>query len=130
MLRLTNQAAPCAIANVIGSSLETGRYPSIEFDSTRLEDVQIDTPGVSGNVTVIGNLALHGVVRPISVPMDVSVTPDGEFTARGEFTFNYTDYGIKAPRLLFAFPASHDVTIAFHIRARRPGMMPAPSPMP
>ncbi len=97
------------------------------------------------------------------------MTPDGEFIARGEFTFNYTDYGIEAPRLLFAvvggfgkdqrffasaafaqndkkgfevieqrakppttlfaLPAGHDVTIAFHIRARRPGTMPA-SPTP
>ncbi len=116
--------------NVLSSTLDTSQYPSIEFDSTQLKDVQIVPQGDAGDATVIGNLALHGVTRPISVPVEASLNPDGGFTAWGEFSFNYTDYGIKPPRLLFALPAGKEVKISFRIKARRSGAPPGPTPTP
>lgn len=107
--------------NVIHSALETAKYQTITFESIGLEEVQIDVPGTSGNATVVGKLTLHGVTRVIRVPVDVSMTTDGQFSAGGEIAFNYEDYGIKAPTLLFLLPASKQVTIAFRILAQRPG---------
>jgi polyisoprenoid-binding protein YceI len=107
--------------NVIHSALETAKYQTITFESTSLDSVQIDVPGVSGSATVVGKLTLHGQTRLIRVPIQVSMTTDGQFSAGGEITFNYEDYGIKAPELLFLISASNQVTVAFRILAQRPG---------
>jgi polyisoprenoid-binding protein YceI len=111
---------------VIGSALETARYQQIVFDSVRLEDVQVEVPGVSGSATVVGNLTLHGTTKPMRVPVRVSMSTDGEFSAGGETSFKYTDFGVKVPRLFFALPASDEVTVAFRIIAYRPGAAEAP----
>jgi polyisoprenoid-binding protein YceI len=116
--------------HVVSESLETSQYQSIEFDSTRLEGVEITPQGDGGNAIVVGNLSLHGVTRQIRVPVDASLDPDGGFTAWGEFSFDYTDYGIRPPHLLAALPASKEVKIDFRIKARRPGAPQAPTPSP
>ena len=106
---------------VLSSALETAKYQVIIFDSTGLEDVQIEVPGVSGSATIVGNLTLHGTTRIMRVPVRVSMSTDGEFSAGGEVTFRYTDFGVKVPRLLFAIPAGDEVTVAFRVVAQRPG---------
>lgn len=118
--------------HILGDSLETADYPTIEFDSTALKDVELTPQGDGGNATVLGNLTLHGVTRPIGVPLEASLDPDGGFTAWGEFSVDYTDYGIKPPRLLFALPVGKEVKISFRIKALPPGapMGPTPSPTP
>ena len=105
---------------VLSSALETGKYQVIVFDSTSLEDVQIEVPEISGSATIVGNLTLHGTTRVMRVPVRVSMTTDGEFSAGGEFAFKYTDFGVKVPRLLFAIPAGDEVTVAFRVVAHRP----------
>jgi polyisoprenoid-binding protein YceI len=106
---------------VIHSALETAKYQVIIFESRKFEDVEMEVPGVSGSATVVGNLTLHGTTHTIKVPVRVSMDTDGQFSAGGEITFKYTDYGIKAPRLLFLLAASDQVTISFRVLAQRPG---------
>lgn len=106
--------------NVIHSALETAKYQTIIFESTHLEDIDIEVPGAAGDAMVVGNLMLHGVTRTMRVPVRVSMDTDGEFSAGGELTFNYTDFGIRPPRLLFLLPAGKQVTVSFRILARRP----------
>lgn len=102
---------------VLGTALDTAEYQTISFESTHLENVQIDVPGKMGHVVVAGNLTLHGTTRSILVPADISLNSDGTLSADGEVSFNYTDFGVRAPRLLFALPAGTDVTIHFHVTA-------------
>ena len=90
---------------ILSSSLETARYPTITFNSTRIEKVDVVAPGAMGTATVIGDLTLHGTTRQISVPVNLTMSPDGVFSADGSVTFDYTDYGVKVPRLLFVVPA-------------------------
>jgi polyisoprenoid-binding protein YceI len=113
--------------NVIHSALETANYQTIEFESTGLEDVQVDVPRVSGSATVVGRLTLHGTTKTIRVPVRLSLSTDGQFTASGEFEFRYTDFGISAPRLGFLIPVSDRVTVTFRIVAQVPGS-PAAQP--
>lgn len=103
------------------SALETAKYQVIIFDSTGMEDVQIEVPGVSGSATIVGKLTLHGTTRVMRVPVRVSMTTDGEFSAGGEISFKFTDFGVKVPRMLFAIPAGDEVTVAFRVIAQRPG---------
>jgi polyisoprenoid-binding protein YceI len=106
---------------VLGAALETAKYQMIIFDSTGVEDVKIDAPGVSGSATIVGNLTLHGTTRVMRVPVRVALSTDGQFSADGEVTFRYTDFGVKRPRFLFVAPAGDEVTIAFRVVAQRPG---------
>jgi polyisoprenoid-binding protein YceI len=105
---------------VLGTALDTAEYQTISFESTHLENVQIDVPGKMGHVIVVGNLTLHGTTREIRVPADVSLDSNGMLNGDGEVSFNYTDFGVQVPRLLFALPAGSDVTIHFHVTAERP----------
>jgi polyisoprenoid-binding protein YceI len=105
---------------VLATALDTAEYQTITFESTRLESVQIDAPGKMGHADVVGNLTLHGTTREISVPVDVSLDSDGTLSGDGEVSFNYTDFGVRVPRLLFALPAGKEVTIHFHVIAAPP----------
>ena len=105
---------------VLGDALDTADYQTISFESTRLENVQIDSPGKTGRATVVVNLTLHGTTREIRVPTNVFLASDGTLSGDGVVSFNYTDFGVRVPRLLFALPASSDVTIRFHVSAGRP----------
>jgi polyisoprenoid-binding protein YceI len=114
--------------HVIHSALQTFNYSAISFESTRIEDIKVEAPGALGTATVVGNLALHGVTREMSVPVRLSMSPDGIFDATGEITFDYTDFGISPPSLLF-IPAGKEVTVEFQIRAERlstPTATPSP----
>jgi len=104
--------------NVLSSTLETRLYDKITFESTRIEDIDMDAPTV-GKATIVGNLTLHGTTLSMRVPVNVSISPEGVLTGSGEVTFKYTDFGMKAPRLLFALPASNEVTVKFRVIATR-----------
>jgi len=114
--------------NVIGSALETGQYPGIHFESTGIEDVQVVAPGATGNLTVIGNLTIHGTTRQMRIPVSVSMTPDGILTATGEVTFDYTDFGVKVPRLAFLIPTSKQVTVKYRVLTTAPDTAASPTP--
>jgi polyisoprenoid-binding protein YceI len=105
---------------VLGTALNTAQYQTISFESTHLENVQIDAPGKMGHVIIAGNLTLHGTTAEIRVPADVSLNTDGSLDADGEVSFDYTYFGVRVPRLLFAIPAGKEVTIHFHIVAEQP----------
>ena len=105
---------------VLGTALNAAEYQTVSFESTHFKKVQIDVLGKVGHVIVAGNLTLHGTTRDMRVPADVSLDPDGTLSGDGEVSFNYTDFGVQVPRLLFALPAGHEVTIHFHLIAVKP----------
>jgi polyisoprenoid-binding protein YceI len=105
---------------VLGTALDTAEYQTITFESTHLENVQIDAPGKMGHVVVAGNLTLHGTTREIQVPADVALDSEGTLDGDGEVSFDYRDFGVRVPRLLFALPAGNEVTVHFHVVAEPP----------
>jgi polyisoprenoid-binding protein YceI len=105
---------------VLGTALDTAEYQTITFESTHLEKVQIDVPGKMGHAVVVGNLTMHGTTRQILVPADISLNSDGTLNGDGEVSFNYTDFGVRVPRLLFALPAGREVSVHFHVTAQQP----------
>ncbi len=105
---------------VLATALDTAEYQTITFESTHLENVQIDAPGKMGHVVVVGNLTLHGTTREIRVPADVALDSEGTLDGDGEVSFDYRDFGVHVPRLLFALPAGKEVTVHFHVVAEPP----------
>jgi polyisoprenoid-binding protein YceI len=72
--------------------LETDKYPEIIFD---VSGVTVNkTEGGQSNVTLNGELTLHGVTRPQKVPATLAVTGD-MLRAFGEFPLRQSAYNIK-----------------------------------
>jgi polyisoprenoid-binding protein YceI len=69
------------------------QYPEIVFKSTNV------TGKAAGNnqydLRIMGDLTLHGVTRPITIPTKVTVTGN-ELRAQGEFSINRGDFKVKA----------------------------------
>ncbi|MFO0583959.1 MAG: YceI family protein [Anaeromyxobacter sp.] len=51
--------------------------------------------------TLAGELELHGVKRPISVPLAIALEPGGAVKVKGELTVSLDGHGIERPSLLF-----------------------------
>jgi polyisoprenoid-binding protein YceI len=96
--------------------LETGRYPTIRFQSRKL-GLGAGTIGIGrpAKVDVTGELQLHGVRRTVTVPMTVTLQRDG-LRASGTVAIKQTDFGIA----LYTFAdgnatVSDKVTLTFDV---------------
>ena len=73
--------------------LEPDKYPDITFKSTRVTGKA--TGADRYELKIDGNLTLHGVTRPITIPTEVTLTGN-DMRARGKFSIDRDDFGIKA----------------------------------
>ncbi len=106
---------------VLADALDTRDFQTIAFESTHLTNVQLEVPGKMGHAIVVGNLTMHGTTSQVEVPTDVFLDSQNTLSSDGEVSINYTDFGVRVPRLLFALPAGREVTIHFHIVAESAG---------
>lgn len=67
--------------------LDTNEYPEIKFQSTQIA-AQDD-----GKAAITGELTLHGVTKPITVPATVSLGEDG-VTLVTDFTIDRAEFGM------------------------------------
>jgi polyisoprenoid-binding protein YceI len=97
--------------------LETGKYQQIVFNST----------GVSARksgegqfqVQINGNLGLHGVTKPITIPAQVTLQGD-TVTARGDFTIRHSDYQMKRISAVGgAVTAKDEINLSFNLVGRK-----------
>lgn len=68
------------------------QYPDIVFKSTNAGKT---TGNNQYDLKIIGDLTLHGVTRPITIPTKVTVTGN-ELRAQGEFSISRDDFKVKA----------------------------------
>jgi polyisoprenoid-binding protein YceI len=95
--------------------LDVERYPTILFQSTNVSvESRTDT---TVNLLVTGTLALHNVIRSLSVPVHVELAAD-TLTASGRFPVKQTDYGIKPVSVGGVVAVKDAVDISFTIVAR------------
>ena len=73
--------------------LEPDKYPEIAFKSTSVTGKP--TGAGQYELKINGDLSLHGVTRPISIPAIVTITGN-DLRARGEFNIERSDFGVKA----------------------------------
>jgi polyisoprenoid-binding protein YceI len=74
--------------------LETGKYPEIVFNSTKIEAVKNSDTQYQANIW--GDLTLHGVTHNIFIKAQLTFDYK-TLRARGEFNLKMTDYSIKPP---------------------------------
>jgi polyisoprenoid-binding protein YceI len=97
-LKVTGKGEPAAdvpeVQRVMVSDrvLDVQRYPKITFRS--LSVTLVERTGTRIRVRLNGELTLHGVTRPLTVPADVQLTDD-RLTADGQATLRQTDFGIQ-----------------------------------
>jgi polyisoprenoid-binding protein YceI len=102
---------------VTAKSLQAEKYPTIAFESTSLVGVINNGPN-QGSAIVNGLFTLHGVTNPLTVSAQGTLDADGTLTAEAEWTFNYEDYRVKVPKLMFGLlEAGNEATIHVHVIA-------------
>jgi polyisoprenoid-binding protein YceI len=93
------------------------QYPEIVFKSTNV------TGKATGNnqydLKIAGDLTLHGVTHPITIPTKVTVTGN-ELRAQGEFSISRGDFKVKATSAVHGLVRVRDkVKFTFDIVGRR-----------
>lgn len=93
------------------------RYPDISFQST---NVTVKSASGGGHdVKIQGNLTLHGVTKPVTIPARVTLQGN-ELTAKGEFNVDRGDFGVKATSAFHGMVRVREtVKIMFDIVAHR-----------
>lgn len=79
--------------------LQTDTYPTASFTLTQA--VEIPTRAIAGtatDVTLVGDLELHGVTKSVSIPAQARLV-DGTIQVAGSLTFLLSDFEIVAPNV-------------------------------
>ena len=93
------------------------QYPDITFQSTN-----VTSKGLGGGryeVKINGNLTLHGVTRPITIPATITLN-GSTLRAVGEFSINRDDYKVKATSAFHGMVrVDNDIKFEFDILGTR-----------
>jgi polyisoprenoid-binding protein YceI len=79
--------------------LETDEFPTATFTLT--QPVEIPATAVEGaasDVTLVGDLTLHGVTMSVEIPAQARLA-DGQIQVQGSITFPLSDFDIVAPNI-------------------------------
>ncbi len=98
-------------------ALDVAKFPKITFTSTSISTAKKSSDG--WELTLSGNLNLHGVEKPVTFPLQVRAE-NTDLHARGEVSILQTDYGITPVKVGGGTVKVKDkVKITFNIVARR-----------
>ena len=94
--------------------LETDAYPTATFTVT--QPVEIPAAALTGtpsDITLVGDLELHGVEKSVSIPAQARLV-DGTIQVAGSLSFPLSDFGITAPNIGgFIVSIADDGTLEF-----------------
>lgn len=80
--------------------LESNTYPKANFKGAIADISKVDfTKDGNYDVTVAGDLLIHGITKKISVPGNIAIA-GGKISATAKFKVNVKDYNIKIPTTL------------------------------
>ena len=95
--------------------LDTGRFPTVIFTSTRVSG-RSPSAGVY-DLEVTGDLSLHGVTKSVVLPLRVEAGA-GSLKATGHLEIKQTDYGIDPVTVAGVVKVKNALTIDYAIVAR------------
>ena len=97
--------------------LHPDQYPDITYQSTTVTSKSLG--GGRYDVKINGNLTLHGVTKPITIPATVTLN-GSTLRAVGEFSIDRGDYGVKATSAFHGMVrVDDDIKFEFDILGRR-----------
>ena len=98
--------------------LHPDQYPDITYQSTSVTSNALG--GGRYAVKINGNLTLHGVTRPVTIPATVTLN-GSTLRAVGEFSIDRDDYKVKATSAFHGMVrVDDDIRFEFDIVGRRP----------
>src|SRR5262245_17840293 len=97
--------------------LDVAQFPEIRFSSTSVSERKHEND--RWEIVVAGELELHGVKRPVTVPLRVVLGPD-TLTADGMVRFAQKDFGIEPVSVGGVVKVKDELEIALTIVARAP----------
>lgn len=121
-LRVTGKGEPAddvpkVQAKMVGPEvLDVARYSSAVFRSVSVTGKA--TAGGSWELTLAGELTLHGQTRKVELPVHVQTAGDA-LTATGRLTLRQSDYGISPVSVGGVVKVKDELGIDFRIVARR-----------
>lgn len=80
-------------------AMDAGKFPYVVFKGVAQLGAGRELP--SGPLALKGELDLHGVRTPLTVPVTVVQRPDGSLQARGSFGVSLDAHHVERPSLLF-----------------------------
>ena len=97
--------------------LHPDQYPDITFQSTNVTAKALG--GDRYDVKINGNLTLHGVTKPVTIPATITLK-GGMLRAVGEFSIDRDDYKVKATSAFHGMVrVDDDIKFEFDIVGRR-----------
>jgi polyisoprenoid-binding protein YceI len=79
--------------------LQTDTYPTATFTLTQTVEIPAGAiAGTSSDVTLIGDLTIHGVTKSVQVPAQAQLS-GGTIQVAGSITFPLSDYGMTSPNI-------------------------------
>ena len=81
----------------VQSALETGEFPTATFVLT--EPIELGDAAASGetvSVTATGELTIHGVTTPVTIPLEAQLVDDN-IVVVGSLDIVFADYGVSVP---------------------------------
>jgi polyisoprenoid-binding protein YceI len=99
------------------SVLESAKYPEIAFATTSVAATQLGEGRYQANLN--GNLTLHGMTRPITIPTQVTLLGD-MLRAGGAFSLMQTNFGINLVSVAGGtLKLKDELKVSFDIVARK-----------
>jgi polyisoprenoid-binding protein YceI len=99
--------------------LDAARFPRIVFRSRQVSAAAAGAG--TWQLQVAGDLSLHGVTRPVTVPMRASLSGD-TLTATGQASLKQSDYGIEPVSAgAGTVRVKDELSLDFEVVARREG---------
>lgn len=97
--------------------LDVRRFGTVHFRSAEVTATKQVAPG-SYDLTLAGDLSLHGVTKPVTVPLRLDLQGDA-LTATGKMVVKQSDYGIQPTAAAGGLvKVADEVTLSFRIVAR------------
>lgn len=101
-----------------GRALETNEHPTASFRLTQpIELGDIPTPGDPRSVTAVGELTLHGVTEPVSIPLEAALVSGSEprIEIAGGVEIAMADFAIEPPNVAGVVAVQDRGTIEVHL---------------
>ena len=93
--------------------LESDTYPTASFTLTSPVDVPAEAlTGATVDVTLKGDLEIHGTKKAVSIPAKAVHTADG-IQVLGSLTFPFSDFGMTPPSIGGFVSVENDATLEF-----------------
>jgi len=77
--------------------LETAKHPNATFKSVSVSGPASVAANQPVDVSVTGDMTLHGVTKRMTIPVRVVLIPDGRIHATSQFSVRMPDFGINVP---------------------------------